>query len=79
MPHAGFKHQPPGKDVKDFMQFNDLFATRPKLAKFIMQQMFFKGQYDAAVMTDAQLQEAEEAEAKLAAMGDEFEIIGESK
>lgn len=119
MPHAGFKHQPPGKDVKDFMMFNELFVTRPKLAKFIMvclytqlrtkksapfsdaprplptatpllalsrthasndsrvwqQQMFFKGQYDDAVLTDAQAQEAEEAEAKLAELGDEFEII----
>ena len=39
------------------------------------QQMFFKGQYNDAVLTDAQVQEAEEAEAKLAEMGDEFEII----
>ena len=37
--------------------------------------MFFKGQYNDAVLTDAQVQEAEEAEAKLAEMGDEFEII----
>lgn len=111
MPHAGFKHQPPGKDVKDFMMFNELFVTRPKLAKFIMvrvwlranpslapchlatrlrssltilapvwqEQVFFKGQYDGAVLTKAQLQEAEEAEEKLAAMGDEFEILTASQ
>ena len=57
--------------------FTNLFYSRPKLAKVLM-SMMMKGQLDCAMMTDLQMQEADEAEAKLATLGDDFEILGGS-
>ena len=78
MPHQGFKLLKPGKDQKGFNDFMGLFFSRPKLAKMILGVML-KGQLDCAVMTELQKQEADEAEKKLAEMGDDFEIIDASK
>lgn len=78
MPHVGFKLMPPGKDAKSYEQFTNIFMQRPKLGKFMM-GMFMKGQLDCAMISSLQKQEADEAEAKLAAMGSDFEIIGESQ
>ena len=74
MPHQGFKWMPPGKDAAAYQQFTNLFFSRPKLGKFLF-GMMLKGKLDCAVLSNLQKQEAEEAEAKIAA-SDDFEILG---